>query len=100
MLGVSNALFLIYPVRVAQANAADFQLVGRVMLVMLLQFLILVPALGLPAGIGGGVFWMSGWSWPAFAASSWLALVAELPPLVWTVSWLFQRFDPSTDTPA
>ena len=52
MLGVSNVLFLIYPVRIVQSNAADFQLMGRVMLVMLLQFLILIPSLGVPAGIG------------------------------------------------
>ena len=49
MLGVSNLLFLIYPVRIAQSSAADFQLMGRMMLLMLLQFLILIPSLGIPA---------------------------------------------------
>ena len=53
MLGVSNLLFLIYPVRLVQTNAADFQLMGRMMLLMLLQFLILIPSLGIPAAIGG-----------------------------------------------
>ena len=67
MLGISNTLFLIYPVRMVQSNAADFQLMGRLMLLMLLQFLILIPGLGIPAALGGVVFWLSGSSWPAFA---------------------------------
>ena len=62
-----------------QTSAADFQLMGRMMLLMLLQFLILIPGLGIPAAVGGLVFWLSGYWWPAFAATSWLLLVAELP---------------------
>jgi ABC-2 type transport system permease protein len=100
MLGVSNALFLIYPVRLVNQNGADFQLMGRMMLLMLLQFLILVPCLGIPAGIGGVVFWLSGLAWPASAAVSWIALVAELPLVLIVVSWLFERFDLSTEMPA
>jgi hypothetical protein len=100
MLGVSNILFLIYPVRMMQTNAADFQLMGRLMLLMLLQFLILIPSVGVPAGIGGLAFWLSGLYWPAFAATSWLLLVAELPLLLALLAYVFQRFDPSTEMPA
>jgi ABC-2 type transport system permease protein len=100
MLGVSNILFLIYPVRMVQTNAADFQLMGRLMLLMLLQFLILIPSLGIPAATGGIVFWLSDFSWPAFAATSWLVLVAELPLILVLLAWVFQRFDPSTEMPA
>ena len=100
MLGVSNLLFLIYPVRMVQTNAADFQLMGRIMLLMLLQFLILIPSLGIPAGIGGIVYWLSGFYWPAFAATAWLVLMAELPLLLFVLAWVFQRFDPSTEMPA
>jgi ABC-2 type transport system permease protein len=99
MLGASNILFLIYPVRMVQSNA-DFQLMGRVMLLMLLQFLILIPSLGIPAAFGGIVYWLSGFSWPAFAATSWLVLMAELPLLLFVLAWVFQRFDPSTEMPA
>ena len=52
MLAVSNTLFLIYPVRFAQGTSADFQLVGRMMLFMLLQFLILIPGPGHSGGLG------------------------------------------------
>jgi Putative ABC exporter len=100
MLGVSNMLFLIYPVRLVQSNSADFQLMGRMMLLMLLQFLILIPSLGIPATIGAIVFWVSGSSWPAFAATSWLLLVAELPLILMLLAAVFVRFDPSTEKPA
>ena len=99
MLAVSNLLFLIYPVRMVHTNSVDFQLMGRVMLFMLLQFLILIPSLGIPAAIGAVAFWLSGYYWPAFAAISWLVLVAELPLLLILLAWVFQRFDPSIDTP-
>ena len=100
MLAMNNLLFLIYPVRMGQTSSVDFQLVGRMMLFMLLNFLILIPTLGIPAAVGGIAFFVSGFSWPAFAVTSWLVLVAELPLLLILVAWTFQRFDPSTETPA
>lgn len=99
LLGVSNLLFLIYPVRLAQANPADFQLMGRMMLLMLLQFLILIPSLGIPASLGGLVFWLSGFSWLAFAATAWLLLLGELPIILILLASIFERFDPGTETP-
>jgi Putative ABC exporter len=99
LLGVSNLLFLIYPIRMVQSNAPDFQLMGRVMLVMLLQFLILIPSLGVPAGIGAIVFWLTAFSWPAFGVTSWLLLLMELPLVLMLLAWLFERFDPSTEMP-
>ena len=100
MLGVSNFLFLLYPVRMGQSHSADFQLMARLMLFMLLQFLILIPCLGIPAALGAVVFLASNLSRTAFAVTAWLALAAELPFIVLAVSWAFERFDPSVDTPA
>ena len=100
MLTASNLVFLIYPVRMMPGTSADFQFVGRMMLFMLLQMLILVPSLGIPAGFGAIAFWISGFSWPVFAVTTWLVLVAELLPLLMLLAWTFNRFDPSTQTPA
>jgi ABC-2 type transport system permease protein len=100
MLGVSNALFLVYPVRLVQSNTADFQLMGRVMLLMLLQFLILIPCLGIPALLGAVVVWWGGFAWPTAASIAWLTLAAEIPLVMILLSWLFERFDPSTEMPA
>ncbi len=100
MLTASNLLFLIYPVRMMPGTSADLQFVGRMMLFMLLQMLILVPSLGIPAGFGLIAFWISDFSWPVFAVTTWLVLVAELLPLLMLLAWTFIRFDPSTQTPA
>jgi hypothetical protein len=100
MLAASNTLFLIYPVRIVPGSSADFQFFGRTMLFMLLQGLILLPSLGIPAAAGGLAYLLSGFSSPVFAAASWVALVAELPLWLLLLAWAFERFDPSTQTPA
>jgi Putative ABC exporter len=100
MVGVGNAIFLVYPVRVARGGAADLQLFGRAMLFFMLQMLILIPALGIPAAAGGIAFFLSGYHWPVFAAVSWLLLTAEVPVVLLALAWVFERFDPSLDSPA
>ncbi len=100
LFAINNLLFLIYPVRMGQTGSVDFQQMGRAMLFMLLSFLILIPALGIPAAAGGIAFFVSGLYWPAFAVTSWFALVAELPLILILLAWTFERFDPSIDTPA
>jgi hypothetical protein len=100
MLVASNTLFLIYPVRIMPTSSADFQFFGRTMLFMLLQGLILLPSLGIPAAAGGLAYLLSGFSWPVFAATSWVVLVAELPVWLLLLARVFERFDPSTQTPA
>ena len=99
MLGLSNTLFLIYPVRLAQGTSADFQMVGRMMLLMLLQFLILIPALGIPAGLAGLAYVLSGFQPPVFAAVAWVLLVAEVPLWLFLLASMFVSFDPGTETP-
>jgi hypothetical protein len=100
ILGLNNLLFLIYPVRLMSGTAFDFQTLGRSLLFFSLLFLLLIPLLGIPAGVGGLACLLIGFSWPVFALTAWLVLVAELLPVVIFVAWAFQRFDPSTQTPA
>jgi hypothetical protein len=99
MLSVSNTLFLIYPVRLTQGASADFQMVGRMMLFMLLQFLVLIPALGLPAGLGGLAYVLFGFRPAVFTVVTWGFLVAEIPLWLFLLASVFNRFDPGTETP-
>ena len=99
LLAMSNTMFLIYPVRFAQGTSADFQMVGRTMLFMLLQFLILIPALGIPAGFAGLAYVLSGFSLPVFAVTAWVLLAAEVPLWLFLLAAMFVRFDPGTETP-
>jgi hypothetical protein len=99
-MALNNLLFLIYPVRHTPGATFDFQMFGRMMLFFFLQFALLVPLLGVPAMVGLGAYFLSGYSWTAFLATTWVVLVAELPPTVMAVAWAFRRFDVSTQTPA
>lgn len=99
ILAMSNTLFLIYPVRNAQGTSADFQMVGRMMLFMLLLFLMLIPALGIPLGFAGLTYVLSGYHFPAFAVTSWVLLAAEVPLWLFLLASMFMRFDPGTEIP-
>jgi Putative ABC exporter len=99
MLALSNTLFLIYPIRVVQGTSADFQMIGRVMLLMLLQLLILIPALGIPAGLAALAYVLTGFHLLVFATVAWVLLVAEVPLWLFLLASMFVRFDPGTETP-
>jgi hypothetical protein len=100
MLGLNNLLFLLYPVRHPAGTTFDFQMFGKLMLLFSLQIVLLLPLLGIPAALGGAAYFLAGYSWPAFALTTWFLLAAELLPLVLAVAWAFLRFDVSTQTPA
>ena len=96
ILAMSNTVFLIYPVRPTPGTSADFQLVGRMMLFMLLQFLLLIPALGIPFGFAGLAYVLSGFSAPVFAVTGWILLTAEVPLWLFLLASMFVKFDPGT----
>jgi ABC-2 type transport system permease protein len=100
LLSLTNLIFLIYPVRAPVAGTFDFQVMGKWMFFFFLQMAMLLLLLGIPAALGGLAYLVSGYSLAAFGVTTWLMLAAELPPLVMLVAWAFQRFDPSTETPA
>jgi hypothetical protein len=96
LLATNNLIFLIYPVRLTSSTGPDFARLGRAILAFLMRVFILVPGLGIPAGLGGIAYLLTN-SWTAFGLTAWLILVGELLPAVLLVAWAFRRFDPSTD---
>src|SRR4029077_14127521 len=94
LLAMSNTLFLIYPVRFAPGTSADFQVVGRMMLFMLLQFLMLIPALGIPLGFAGLAYVLCGFNAPVFAVTAWVLLAAEVPLWLFLLASLLVRVAP------
>ncbi len=100
LLSLTNLMFLIYPVRAPVAGTFDFQVMGKWMFFFFLQMMVLLLLLVIPTALGGLAYLVSGYSLAAFGITTWLMLAAELPPLVMLVAWAFQRFDPSTETPA
>lgn len=100
LFGSENLLFLLFPTRLVNAGAGDFQFMGRFMIAMVLKLLIIGASLGITAGVGFLFFFLLGRSWLAFLWPAWIALVSLVVVLVWLVSWAFQRFDVSLDTPS
>jgi hypothetical protein len=99
LMAINNVMFLLYPVRMPTGGTLDVQMMGRMSLFMFVQFLLLIPLLGIPAALGGAAFFVAGGSWLAFALTAWVVLALESVPLVAAVAWAFQRFDVSTQTP-
>ena len=99
LFSLGNLLFLIYPVRLVSGTTFDFQTFGRMMLFFMLQVLLMFPMFGIPAALGGLAYFVCGYSLLAFALTAWLILVLEVAPILVLVSWAFQKFDPSTQTP-
>ena len=100
LLATSNLLFLLYPTRTTSGASADLNAVGSGCMVLLLQTLILFPLLGIPAGLAGLAYLASGSSAPAMVATALVTLLVEAVPMTMLVSRAFDRFDPSTETPA
>jgi Putative ABC exporter len=99
LLAMSNTLFLVYPVKFTQGTSTDFQVIGRMMLFMLLQFLMLIPAMGIPLGFAGLAYVLSGFNAPVFAVTAWVLLSAEVPLWLFLLASMFVRFDPGTEVP-
>ncbi len=99
MLATSNVVFLLYPIRLARLTTPDLQVFGRAMLSFLLQFLVLIPAVGVPAAAGALAFYLSGTSVPISVLVAWLVLAAEIPVFLFALGVAFDRFDPAMDMP-
>jgi hypothetical protein len=100
LLATNNLLFLLYPIRTTSGVSFDLHSVGRGCLGLCLQMLVLLPLLGIPAGLAVAAYLVSDFSRPVMVATALAALLVELVPMTMLVARAFERFDPSTETPA
>jgi ABC-2 type transport system permease protein len=98
VFGVVNLLFLWFPTRMAQAGA-DFQLMGRQMLFMMVLWLSIALLAGTAAGVGGLVYWLTAQSQLPALVAAWLVLSGFGIGLIPLVASAFRRFDVAADTP-
>jgi len=99
VFGLENLVFLLYPYRLATAGGLDLQVFGRQMVIMFGKFVILILTGGLAAGIGGVAFVVSGKATAAFVVGAWLSVFLMSAGMVPLMTFAYQRFDPSRDTP-
>jgi hypothetical protein len=96
---VMNLLFLWFPTRMVHSSAADFQLIGRQMLLMFGLYFILILLALVVWLVGFLVYLLAGQSWPAALAVAWGLLVGLCTALVPLLALAFRQFDVARDTP-
>jgi hypothetical protein len=99
-VGSDNLLFLLFPYRPTPAVAGDMGMVGRQTIVFACRFLLLLSVVGISGGFGWAAWWLTGHSWAAAGIAAWFPLAAAIVLIVWLLGVVFDRFDPSTSTPA
>ena len=98
LFGIDKLIFYLYPTRLAKGAPGDFQNAGRQMLFVFLKMLALGGGLTL---VGVTVIPGAMLQSPLLAVIPAIAvLLAECAGLVPLLTYAFDRFDPSVDTPA
>jgi hypothetical protein len=96
---VDNLMFLWFPTRQVPSSPADFQMMGRQMLVLLAKFLILGLACGIAGAAGTVLYLFAGESLSLALSAGWLLLVLFAAALVPLLALAFRNFDVARDTP-
>ena len=99
LIEIENLFFLWYPIRLGAGNSADFQTMGRVMLLMMAKFTCVGIGATAAVAIGAGCFFLFGESWTAAVASGWIVIALFALSLVPLVAQAFTHFDVSRDLP-
>jgi uncharacterized protein (UPF0333 family) len=96
---IENLMFLWFPTRLAGASAADFQLVGRHMVLFLGKMLLIGVTAGISALVGGVVYAITD-SIVAAGVACWPVVVGVAAAMVPLIATAFKQFDVARDTPA
>ena len=93
-----NIAFLLYPSSAGGKGPADFQFIGRQMLLLFLKLALLVFNLGAAAIIALALFAYLKSSVVLVMSIAWIVLAASAIAMVWLLAIVFRRFDPSCTT--
>jgi hypothetical protein len=95
LISVENTSFLLFP-HAAAGGPGDTHALGRRIVVLFINSMILAVLGLLAAGAGWGIMLLSSAVWPALLGA-WLVFATLALMLVWPVAIAFRGFDPSTD---
>ncbi len=98
LVGVDNFVFLLIPTRNFKAQG-DFSMIGKIMLLLVFKFFIFLSIIGVAAGIGYGLYRLSGYTDAVFFISTWCIAMLETLMVIPALAWAFDRFDVSSDIP-
>ena len=100
VVGIDNLLFLLFPTRTTQANAADFTSMGRQVLLVLAKLLVGGATIGLAALVGWLVHYLTGGSRLTALLAALAVATLAAASLVPLMALAFRRYDVASDTPA
>jgi hypothetical protein len=96
---LDNAVFLLFPHRIAVKDPGNLPFVGRLLLTVMIKGLALALATGIAVGLGVLAGWLSGGSWLVGGIVAAAALTAECVPLTIYAGATFDAFDVARDIP-
>ncbi len=98
IFSIENIFFLLFPYRLA-SNPGDFQLIGRMVILWLLKWIVLMIGLGMGFLVGAMAYFLFGGSWLAGGIVTWCVISCVAAALVPVLVLSFNRFDVSKDLP-
>jgi hypothetical protein len=96
---VENLAFLLFPYRLTGAGPADFQMVGRQMLLWLGKIVLLLVVVGVAGLAGLLAFLVTGQSWLAFTLVAWAVGMGAVAGMLPLLVLAFRQFDVARDLP-
>jgi hypothetical protein len=96
---VDNLMFLWFPTRQVPSSPADFQMMGRQLLVLVAKLLVLGVAGGLAVLVGIVLYLLAGDNLVLAVSAGWLLLALFAAALVPLLALAFRNFDVARDTP-
>jgi hypothetical protein len=99
LFAVENLAFLVFPYRMTGASPADFQMLGRQMLLWLGKLVILGMVALLTFLPGLAVYFLAGQSWLAGSLVAWTLAMAAIAGLIPLLVLAFHNFDVARDVP-
>lgn len=99
VIAIENWLFLLFPVRLAQATPGDMQHFGRMIVLLMCKLLAMSLGIGLALLAGAAAYKLTRESLWAFHGATWFALFGVTCAVVWLVARAFDSFDVCRDTP-
>ncbi len=97
---VENISFLLYPIGLGGRGPGDFQFIGRQMLLLFARLVLLLINVAVALAIAAGLFAIGIRSLSWLLATAWVVLVLNALAMIWLLSRVFRRFDPSRHTAA
>jgi hypothetical protein len=98
-LGVENLMFLLFPFRPTAAVAGDMTMMGRRTVVFAFRLLTILIVAGIAGAFGALAWLICGRSIPAGVAASWILMLGGIALIVYFTGMVYDRFDPSLNTP-